>query len=132
MEQYTGYLREKRKSLFEENTKNLENSVDTNTLITKTDIIDTNAGQILIDMRTNISYEMGHITGSLNFPFESLRQYISNDYLPFPKESELVFICPFGEESELLAQIATKLGYKASSLAGGYLAYKEKFPEQIS
>lgn len=82
-------------------------------------------------MRSYVSYEMSHIRGSLNFPFEDLRKYLSNDYLPFPKESKLIFICPFGEESAILADMATKIGYNASSLSGGYLDYSEKNNENI-
>lgn len=82
-------------------------------------------------MRSNASYEMSHIRGSLNFPFAVLQKFFAENYLPFPKESKLVFVCPFGEESEILASMAEDLGYDAVSLSGGFLEYKEKNPEQI-
>jgi hypothetical protein len=36
--------------------------------------------------------------------------------LPFPKETPIVFICPFWEESALMSQIANGLGYTTYSL----------------
>lgn len=132
LEPYTGYLREKRKSLFAEE-KNSEKNFEkiSENIVEKTEKISENSGEIIVDMRSHISYEMGHIRGSINLPFEDLRKYLSHDYLPFPKESKIIFVCPFGEESEILANMANSLGYNASSLAGGFLDYKEKNPEQI-
>lgn len=131
LESYTGYLREKRKSLFEE--ENLEKIPENSEKIAVQTIenIEENSGEILVDMRSYVSYDLGHIKGSLNFPFEDLRKYLASDYLPFPKESKIIFICPFGEESGILAEMATRLGYNASSLAGGFLEFREKFPEKI-
>lgn len=132
LEPYTGYLREKRKSLFVEEKnlpKNFENISEKSAETTEK--ISENSGEIIVDMRSHVSYEMGHIKGSLNFPFTDLQKYLSHDYLPFPKESKIIFVCPFGEESQILANMANSLGYNASSLAGGFLEYKEKNPEQI-
>lgn len=132
LEPYTGYLREKRKSLFatKEDALTIENTADIQPVET-TEHISLASGEIIIDMRTYASYEMEHITGSLNFPFAELRKYLTHDYLPFPKESKLIFVCPFGEESVMLADMATRIGYRASSLAGGFLAYKAKYPDQV-
>lgn len=136
LEPYTGYLREKRKSLFvtkEEISLSLENTGDTQQAeyADTTDAVELNSGEIIIDMRSFASYEMEHIRWSLNFPFDELRKYLIHDYLPFPKESKLVFVCPFGEESAMFASMATKIGYTTSSLRGGFLEYKTHHPEQI-
>lgn len=131
LEPYTGYLREKRKSLFEsEKSEKIPENFSSISAET-TETIGENSGEIIIDMRSYVSYEIEHIKGSLSLPFEDLRKYLSHDYLPFPKESKLIFVCPFGEESALLASMATSLGYNARSLSGGFLDYKEKNPENI-
>ena len=61
LEPYTGYLREKRKSLFEE--ENLEKIPENFENITAetTENIEENSGEILVDMRSYVSYELGHI-----------------------------------------------------------------------
>lgn len=80
MEPYTGYLREKRKSLFEEeNLPQISENFENITAET-TDYIDENSSEILVDMRSYVSYELGHIKGSLNFPFED-SQKISSERL---------------------------------------------------
>lgn len=143
LEPYTGYLREKRKSLFEDNQDfslenphfkgtSLYNPLFKGTSLSNppskggrgvtdsaeiTENLDENTGAIVIDIRSYASYEISHIKGSLSFPFEDLRKYLGQDYLPFPKESKLIFVCPFGEESVILANMAKNLGYDASSLA---------------
>ena len=130
LESYTWYLREKRKSLFEEGDFS-DNHVMIGESAEITENLDENTGTIVVDMRSYASYEISHIKGSLSFPFEDLRKYLQQDYLPFPKESKIIFVCPFGEESVMLANMAKNLGYNASSLAGGFLEFKEKNPEKI-
>lgn len=131
LEPYTGYLREKRKSLFEsEKSEKIPENFSENSVET-TDHISLDSNEIIVDMRSYASYEIAHIKGSLSLPFEDLRKYLSHDYLPFPKESKIIFVCPFGEESALLASMAKNLGYNASSLSGGFLEYKEKNSENI-
>lgn len=130
LEPYTWYLKEKRPSLFGEEKNLLQNfTKKSETKYTKE--LSNNQLQIVIDMRSNASYEIAHIRGSLNFPFAELQKYFTENYLPFPKESELVFVCPFGEESEIVAQLAENLGYNATSLANGFLGYKKSHPEHI-
>lgn len=118
LEPYTGYLREKRKSLFqqEDALQSLEIAQVSSTVET-IERISLGSDEIIVDMRSYASYEMEHIQGSLNFPFAELKKYLAHDYLPFPKESQIIFVCPFGEESALLADMATRIGYRASSLA---------------
>ncbi len=132
LEPYTWYLREKRKSLFENENENKKVELDQNVKISHVNEINLNSNdEILVDMRSYASYEIAHIKWSLSLPFEDLRKYLANDYLPFPKESKIIFICPYGEESELLAQMATKIWYNASSLEKGFLQYKDKNPQNI-
>ena len=118
---YMSYLREKRSELFE-NTSNSENKKSTKTwvaqFIEKNEII--SSKYTIIDMRSYASFELGHITWSISFPFFKLQEYVSEGYLPFSKTTPLVFICPYGEESSLMSQIANGLWYNSYSLKEGY------------
>lgn len=134
LEPYTGYLRHKKPELFEENSENFSpknpEKMIKNVAKTTNDISD-NAETILIDMRSQASYQIEHIRGSICMPFEMLKSTISNSLLPFSKSSEIIFICPIGEESALMAQMAENFGYRAKSLTGGFLEYREKHPEKL-
>lgn len=62
LESYTGYLRDKRKSLFEnkkseEKLQNFDEKIITQT----TENLSQNSSEIVIDMRSNASYEISHI-----------------------------------------------------------------------
>jgi hypothetical protein len=61
LEPYTGYLREKRKSLFEEENLPKVSENTENITAETTDYIDENSSEILVDMRSYVSYELGHI-----------------------------------------------------------------------
>lgn len=132
LETYTWYLREKRPTLFQnEEEISITPTIPPLHAAKTVKDIDTEQWTLLIDMRSYVSYDIAHIRWSLNFPFEELRTYLSREILPFPKESKLIFICPFWEESQLLAQMASTLWYDASSLEWWYLAYANTHPEQI-
>lgn len=119
VEPYTGYIREKRPELFETEKKvEKPRTLWELRAIKKADI--EKWKYILIDMRSYPSYELSHIPWSLSFPFYKLQEYLKENYLPFPQETQLVFICPFWEESALMSQIANWLWYNSYSLEGGY------------
>lgn len=96
LEPYTGYLREKRPNLFENTDARpleISKNIEKNTAST-IENIEENTGKILIDMRSQASYDIEHISGSICLPFELLRPMINEKTLPFSKQSDLVFICP--------------------------------------
>jgi cysteine synthase/rhodanese-related sulfurtransferase len=119
VEPYTSYIREKRPTLFE-SKKKIEKPKILWALqtIKKEDL--QKEKYILIDMRSYPSYELGHIDWSISFSFYKIQEYLKDEYLPFPRESPLVFICPFWEESSLMCQIANWIWYDSYSLEGGY------------
>ncbi len=131
VESYTSYIREKKPELFEEyeDTKK-PMKIGKLEKIAPSDL--DSETYLLIDMRSYLSYELGHISWSLSFPFYKLQEYLKDGYLPFPKEKFLIFICPFAEESELMSQMATGIGYQSASLREWYLQYKENYPNMIT
>jgi cysteine synthase/rhodanese-related sulfurtransferase len=130
LEPYTSYIREKKPGIFGEETHNewAQALGESNTI----DIIPEDlSNHLIIDMRSYDSYKIWHIRWSLSFPFSELGRYTKEGYLPFPKEKELIFVCPYGEESVLMSQIANTLLYTSYSLNHGYLEYKKRNPQTI-
>ena len=132
VEPYTSYIREKRPEIFEEKKEEKKESIKLWELKTLSREHLNDTKYLLIDMRSYQSYKLWHVTGSISFPFHKLQDYIKDWYLPFPKEKEIVFICPYGEESVLMSKIASWLGYKSASLEWGYIDYQEQFPENTT
>lgn len=122
IEPYTSYIREKRPEILVEKKEAKIESTKLWELKTISKEKLSEEKHLLIDMRSYPSYELGHITWSISFPFYKLQDYIKDGHLPFPKESPLIFICPFWEESALMSQIASGLGYESYSLEWWYLA----------
>ena len=71
---------------------------------------------IIIDVRGNMSYKMTTIPGAINIPWELLEQ--------IPKDRNLLLVCPVGEKTQRYAAYLQGRGYKAFSLAGGILEWR--------
>ena len=72
---------------------------------------------LIIDIRNEVSFEYGHIDGSLNIPAEKI--YESD----LPKDRELYICCRSGIISFEIAEKLREKGYDAYNLAGGYVAW---------
>ena len=72
---------------------------------------------LIIDIRDEVSFEYGHIDGSLNIPAEKI--YESD----LPKDRELYICCRSGIISFEIAEKLREKGYAAYNLAGGYVAW---------
>lgn len=78
---------------------------------------------LIIDIRSHMSYKMGHIEGAMNIPFETFEQLIDNAK-PFPENQPLLLVCAVGEKTGYHAAYLQKQGYEALSLEGGMLGYR--------
>ena len=74
---------------------------------------------LLIDVRSNTSFQNIHIQGSLNIPLEILYNMIDNENLPFCRGYEIILICPYGKETKKAAAFLIKKWYKARILQWG-------------
>ena len=63
----------------------------------------------VIDLRPEEEYKRGSFPGAVNLPLE--------------KEKPIYFICNTGERSKDYIETATKAGYNAFNVEGGYRAY---------
>jgi cysteine synthase B len=84
--------------------------------------IDANSPAI-IDVRGNLAYKMTTLPGAVNIPWELFEPMIDAAD-PFPKDKPLLLVCPVGEKTTRYAAYLTGRGYKAFSLGGGILAWR--------
>ncbi|MCD8219358.1 MAG: ATPase [Ruminococcus sp.] len=73
----------------------------------------------LIDVRDAVAFESGHISDAIHIPRDSL--YSAR----LPQEKQLILYCKRGLHSAEAAENLSRLGYHATYLAGGYLAWQE-------
>ncbi|MCX8009459.1 MAG: rhodanese-like domain-containing protein, partial [Patescibacteria group bacterium] len=80
---------------------------------------------LIVDVRQPISYKLGHIPNSLNIPLEYLENMLSVTN-PFCLNKTILFVCPIGEKSLLLASyFAKEKRVPAYSLEGGITNWKD-------
>lgn len=90
--------------------------------ITLEEISQKNGGEyLIIDVRDGISFEYGHIDGSVNIPSGE----IYGADLPFDKE--LYICCRSGLISFEIAENLRERGYKAYNLKGGYVEWLKNY-----
>lgn len=77
---------------------------------------------LIIDLRTPRSFHNGHIKDSINIPFEHLDTLL-NDGNPFCTAMSVLFVCPVGEKSHIVAHFLKDQGCNAYSLEGGLAAW---------
>jgi rhodanese-related sulfurtransferase len=77
---------------------------------------------LIIDLRDREEYDMGHIPGSINIPYDELDDYVDQ----FQRNYLLIFYCERGNISLLAARDLNKFGYNIKSLFGGLHAYRGK------
>lgn len=71
---------------------------------------------ILVDIRSNVSYQHGFIPGAINIEAESLEDRLAE----LPHDKKLIVYCLKGIISEEAASMLCSRGYDAYNLAGGY------------
>ncbi len=71
---------------------------------------------ILIDMRSEVSYQLGHIEGAI----------LTHEDIRLDGDCKLIFYCQYGIQSVETAEQFRKCGFRAYSLKGGYTAWLKK------
>lgn len=78
-----------------------------------------NQNNVLIDVRTNYEYSLGHIAGSIHLELDKLR--INHNILD--KNKKIYIHCQSGLRSYLACRYLSNIGYETYNLAGGYYFY---------
>ena len=75
---------------------------------------------IIIDIRSNYSYNLGHISGAISVPYYNLLNNYSH-YLS--KYNKYYLYCDTGDQSLEIVERLNKFGYDTLSIIGGYQEY---------
>lgn len=78
---------------------------------------------IIVDVRDNYSYSLGHIPKSINIAYYNLLANYSH-YLN--KENTYCLYCDYGKQSEEISERLNSFGYKTHNIIGGYEKYLER------
>ena len=81
-----------------------------------------NSDTLFVDLRDKEEYDMGHVTGAWNVPYETLEDHLED----FRRYARVVFYCDRGNHSLSAARILAKRGQQSFSVAGGYDAPERK------
>jgi NADPH-dependent 2,4-dienoyl-CoA reductase/sulfur reductase-like enzyme/rhodanese-related sulfurtransferase len=71
---------------------------------------------ILLDVRTDLEYESGHLEGAINIAVDDLREKLAS----LDKSKVILTYCQVGIRSYIASRILMQNGYNAKTLAGGY------------
>lgn len=88
---------------------------------------------LIVDVRTGVEFDLGHVPGSVNVPMTDLMDRIED--LEFP--SRLVVVCEVGEVSAQAARLIEAyegIGPEQTiaNLAGGYRAWSAEMGQSVS
>ena len=82
-------------------------------------IMESGRDHILLDVREENEYLLGHIPGALLLPHQLVRKR-ANDLLP-DKDALILVYCRSGRRSKIAAQTLSEMGYKNVKEFGGIL-----------
>ncbi|MBT9164902.1 MAG: Cysteine synthase B [candidate division WS2 bacterium] len=130
VEWYTSYIKDRKPEwLGEAHSESWKDDVRPNA---ETDVSADRATQwiddnqpLVIDLRQPISFKMAHIPESINMPYDQLDPML-NTTNPFSTKQKLLFVCPLGEKSSLVANYLAGKNAQAFSLQGGINAWRDQ------
>lgn len=82
-------------------------------------LLATDEGLILLDVRQPEEYEASHIDQALNVPLDTIDTYQGE------KDKPLYVICRSGMRSGRAQQVLSEKGYQVTNVDGGMLAWQE-------
>jgi rhodanese-related sulfurtransferase len=79
------------------------------------------AGSQLVDVRTDVEYEAGHIPGSRHIPMADLQREAAG----LARDQPVIIYCRSGNRSGPAAEAFAASGWDAHSIEGGLIAWSE-------
>jgi len=73
----------------------------------------------LLDVRTALEFDDGHIPNAVNIPVDELRNRLGE----VPQDRPIVAYCQVGQRGYLATRILLQAGFKVTNLGGGYKTY---------
>jgi CoA-disulfide reductase len=74
---------------------------------------------ILVDVRTEMEFNNGHVEGAVNIPVDELRSRLGE----LDKNKEIIEYCQVGLRGYVADRILTQNGFKVRNITGGYKSY---------
>ncbi|WP_163191965.1 FAD-dependent oxidoreductase [Clostridium thermarum] len=71
---------------------------------------------VLIDVRTKLEYDNGHIEGALNIPVDEIRDRLQE----IPSDKEAMVYCQVGLRGYIASRILEQKGFRVKNMTGGY------------
>jgi rhodanese-related sulfurtransferase len=78
------------------------------------------AGSPVVDVRDPQEYVAGHVPGALNIPLPELRGRLAD----VPRTGTVYVVCASGNRSKVGADLLSRAGVEALSVAGGTAAWR--------
>jgi len=78
------------------------------------------AGEVMLDVRSQFEWDMGHIEGAVLIPIDELRER----YTELDKSKTYVVYCGVGYRAYNSALFLKAMGFKVKNMSGGWRAYK--------
>lgn len=76
---------------------------------------------LILDVRTDLEYQLGNIKGSINIPVDELRENLHK----IPKDKDIYVYCQVGLRGYIACRILMQNGFKSvKNLSGGYKIYE--------
>ncbi|MDE4543237.1 CoA-disulfide reductase [Thermoanaerobacterium sp. R66] len=76
---------------------------------------------VILDVRTDLEYQLGNIRGSINIPVDELRDNLHK----IPKDKDIYVYCQVGLRGYIACRILMQNGFKSvKNLSGGYKIYE--------
>ncbi|MDN5317637.1 MAG: hypothetical protein PWR08_1762, partial [Thermoanaerobacterium sp.] len=76
---------------------------------------------VILDVRTDMEYQLGNIKGSINIPVDELRENLDK----IPKDKDIYVYCQVGLRGYIACRILMQNGFKSvKNLSGGYKIYE--------
>lgn len=129
VEWYTSYIEDRRPEWFgQENSKNWSDNValtvDCEVPVGNVEKWIGDNSPLIVDLRQPISFKMAHISNSINMPYDHINTVL-NITNPFLTSQKILFVCPLGEKSALVACYLRSSGVDAYSLQGGLNMWRD-------
>lgn len=75
---------------------------------------------VIVDIRDNYTYNLGHIKGAINIPYYNLL----NNYSHYLNKNEKYYLyCENGRQSQEISNRLNLFGYNTVNIEGGYEEY---------
>ncbi len=132
VEWYISYIQKRRPDIFDSSIKkdNIRNlSMDDLDKVIKIEIdeaeewVEKNK-PLIIDLRGNLAFKAKHIPNSINI-IDNYFEELLDSGIPFSNNQTVLLVCPVGENSKKFAALLNKKGFKAFSLEGGIVSWRD-------